>query len=188
MARTQASKLRDPQYRAELERSIAQADQELDERLANQLDEEQHNPQCRPVQPIGPRPWASKPTSSPAAQATLDGESVPLPPPPRPPAPLAPSGSQLGLELDIPKTYHSPAWGGTVTEDTFAAVIDGQTVTARPIGGADDWMSDEEYELAWGPDGAPLDWSSWAEDRRRAILSLVRDGVDLDEAITETEV
>jgi hypothetical protein len=65
-----------------------------------------------PVRPIGPRPWATR--SSSPAQLGLDGTAQPLPPPPSPP-PLP--ARQLGLELPAMSTsYHSPAWGGTVTQ------------------------------------------------------------------------
>jgi hypothetical protein len=67
----------------------------------------------RPVRPIGPRPWASKPASS-AEQTTLDGESVRLPGPPDPPP--VQRGQQQALPVMVARSYRSKAWAGTVTE------------------------------------------------------------------------
>jgi hypothetical protein len=67
-----------------------------------------------PVRPTGPRPWSSKPPCS-GAQLDLDGQPVPLQPAPSAPAAVA-RGQQLGFPVTVPTSYHSPAWGGTVTE------------------------------------------------------------------------
>ena len=56
-----------------------------------------------------------------------------------PPAPARP-GQQLALPVTVAKTYRSRAWKGTVTEEPL------------PLD-TSDWLTDEEYERAWGPDG-----------------------------------
>jgi hypothetical protein len=67
-----------------------------------------------PVRPTGPRPWSSKPPCS-GAQLDLNGQPIPLRPDP-PPGPPVARGQQLGLPVTVPTSYHSAAWGGTVTE------------------------------------------------------------------------
>lgn len=88
--------------------------EQLDQRLANQLETEQQ--QRESVRPIGSRPWPAKPTCSPAAQLDLTGESIPLPTPPADQQQQQQRGQQLGLPVTVPRQYHSQAWGGTVTE------------------------------------------------------------------------
>jgi hypothetical protein len=104
------------------------------------------------VQPLGPRPWSSKPASG-AAQLDLSGAESTLPPtPPSDPTP-ARRGQQLGLPVTVARSYRSKAWGGTVTEPPLGweteADRDDVTTWKGPV---------TEDELDW-----PMHWKQREE-------------------------
>lgn len=93
----------------------------------------------------------------------------------------------LGLRQLVPTVTRSVRWRGQVSQSTLDMELASSDSTEDDPPA--DWLTDDEYSLAHGPDGrGPLDWSSWPESRRLEILARVEAGQDLDDAIAETEV
>ena len=114
-------------------------------------------PAASPVRPIGPRPWATSSSSADTSgqQLDLSGQPVPASRPPADNSPPPGRSQQLALSMTVAKSYHSKAWGGQVTEpplpETFTAVIDGETVTARPVYDLDMTPDDHNRPAYLGP-------------------------------------